>query len=538
MIPQSHLDNWKPPTDGQKQAGNYFKPRLFIAGLEIAIENPAGTVRTGQNEDGTQWLTKMQCHYGYVVGSKGSDGDEVDVYIGPNPDSQHVFVVHQAKYNDWDNYDEDKAMICFDSQTDAEQAYLAHYDDVRFMGVISAMSLDKFKRKVLSSDGNMIKSQLLDLSGLSCGCADHALEELSKAISEDQHDIWEPSNNVFISKLIELFTEKGLLRTEKINTALNGILSGVYKPIGAKPENIPGMMAQWNPVEMDVVRLYIESIPEGAWTLDDYGYLIEYLFQRYLPKAELISDAEWLVTKSHLMGKAQAAIENIATSAAIDGVVNALPATIQAANKLFNFASAEKQIMDYARLKSMDLVVSMSDANKHALKTTLLDHMHKKFSGDVTATPGKLQQSLHDNFSQLNRDFRRIALTESNESFGQGFIASLPVGAKVKRIEQYRGACSWCKKIDGKIMNVVSADDPNKDGDTSVWPGKTNYGRSSSPYRKTEDGMVKRDKSELWWVAAGAQHPHCRGRWVTQTAHEYAVNDEFTQWFKQHVGDK
>lgn len=538
MIPDKELGKWKQPTDKQKEVGNYLKPRLFIAGLEIAIENPAGTIRTGQNADGSQWLTKMQNHYGYIVGSKGADGDEVDVYVGDDPDSKTVYVVHQAQHNSWDVYDEDKCLICFTDWDSAKKAYLAHYDDDRFLWKTTSMTMDYFKKKVLQKDGEMIKSQLIDLSGLSCDCADHALEELSKAISEDQHDIWEPHDNQLISQLIELFTEKGLLKNEKINTTLNNILSGAYKPRGIKPENIPGMMAQWNQEEMNVVRLYIESIPENAWTLEDYGYLVEYLFQRYHPKDELLSDAEWLTTKSHLMGKAQSAMDGMVTTAAIDGVITALPATVNAASQLFNFASAEKEILEYAKLKSMDLVVAMSDANKHALKSTLLDHMRKQFSGDVTATQGKLQQDLFDKFSTMNRDWRRIALTESNEAFGQGFIASLPAGSRVKRIEQYRGACNFCKQIDGMEFDIVDPAKPDKNEWTEMWEGKSNYGRSSSPYKKTPDGMVKRLASEQWVPVPGAIHPHCRGRLIQLTAHEHAVSDEFTAWFNNMIKEE
>jgi hypothetical protein len=235
-----------------------------------------------------------------------------------------------------------------------------------------------------------------------------------------------------------------------------------------------------------------------------------------------------------MMGKAQAVLGTITTHAA-EGLLAALPFTVAQASDWFTFASAEKQIMEYARLKSMDLVVAMSDASRHSLKTVLLDHMHKQFSGDETATPGKLQQSLFDNFSQMNRDWRRIALTEAGNASNNGFIASLPLGSKVKRFEQYRGSCGYCKSIDGVVMTIVSPDDPNKNGDNSVWVGKDNVGRSSSPYKKTDEGMVKRDKSQLWWIPAGTVHPHCRGRWIMQTAHEHAVSDEFTDWFNNMV---
>lgn len=132
------------PTPAQAEAGNYKKPRVKWNGLEIAIENPVGTVREGKG-----WRTKMQNAYGYICRTEGVDGDEVDVYLGPNMDgASKVYVVHQRKAGDWSAYDEDKVMLGFDSEADAKAAYLKHYDDERFLGPVTAMPTDEFVTKV------------------------------------------------------------------------------------------------------------------------------------------------------------------------------------------------------------------------------------------------------------------------------------------------------------------------------------------------------------------------------------------------------
>lgn len=537
MITEKTIKKWQQPSEKQQQAGNYFKPRLFVSGLEIAIENPAGTVRTGSNADGTPWETAMTNHYGYVVGSKGADGDEVDVYIGDDPDSDQVFVVHQAQYGDWDQFDEDKCMLFFTDQDSAEQAYLSHYDDPRFLGSVTAMSLEKFKSKVLASDGKMIKSHLIDLSGLSCNCENHALEELSKSISEDQHDIWAPHENPFVENLIELFTERGLLRIDEVKTELNAWLTHTHS-IGLRPtEPLPGMAPSWSKDELSLVKLYLESLPPESWTLEDYDYLVQYLFQRYLPSGELMSDADWLVTKSHLSGKVQAHLGSMTPSVS-NAVSLELPNSIFGNPVLLTLSSAEKQIMSYARLRAMDSVVAMTDAARHSVKSVMLDSMQKQLSGDESENTGKLQQALFDKFSVMNRDWRRIALTEAGEACNQGFISSLPVSSKVKRLEMYNGACGFCKKLDGRIFNVVSADDPDKNGETDVWPGKTNIGRSISPRKRTENGLELRHSGERFWCAAGVQHPHCRGRWIPLSQPHDGDSTEFSDWFNQHIGAK
>lgn len=150
---------WEQPTALQAKAGNYFKPRMDWNGLEIAIENPAGSVRVGRG-----WKTKMVNDYGYICESGGVDGDEVDVYIGPNPENaKMVYVVHQRKGGEWKSYDEDKCMIGFDSEALARDAYLKHYDDARFLGPISAMTVDAFVAKVKATKDKpaMIKMMMV-----------------------------------------------------------------------------------------------------------------------------------------------------------------------------------------------------------------------------------------------------------------------------------------------------------------------------------------------------------------------------------------
>ncbi len=105
-------------------------------------------------------------------------------------------------------------------------------------------------------------------------------------------------------------------------------------------------------------------------------------------------------------------------------------------------------------------------------------------------------------------------MTETGECLVMGMVAAQTPGTKVKRHEAYKGACSWCKSIDGKVFTVVSEDAPAKDGETEIWVGKTNVGRSASPRMRQGGHLVERPSAEMWWPAAGLQHPHCRGGWL------------------------
>lgn len=109
------------PTEAQKEAGNYTKGHARVAGLDVSIENPAGSKRR------PEWPTLKQ-HYGYVKGSVGMDKDHLDVFVKPGTPEDWkgtVYVVNQKK--DDGRPDEHKAMVGFDSREAARAAYLENY---------------------------------------------------------------------------------------------------------------------------------------------------------------------------------------------------------------------------------------------------------------------------------------------------------------------------------------------------------------------------------------------------------------------------
>ena len=139
------------PTDAQIKSGNYKKRQIDWNGLVISIENEAGSIRRGTNSYGKPWETRMLYPYGYIRSTMGVDGDHVDCFLGPNMDAPIVYVIHQRKHGAWSQYDEDKCMIGFDSEDEAKSAFLACYDDPRFLGPITVMSVDEFREKVLAT---------------------------------------------------------------------------------------------------------------------------------------------------------------------------------------------------------------------------------------------------------------------------------------------------------------------------------------------------------------------------------------------------
>lgn len=153
----THPDNDRPePTEAQKEAGNYAKGHVRLGGMELAIENPAGSERKGVDASGKAWSTTMQSHYGYIKGTIGRDKDHIDVFVKPGTaeiaDDAKVYVVDQ-KNPDNGRFDEHKVMIGFDSQPEAEAAYLANYTPGwKGMGDVTESTLADFRKWTRDGD--------------------------------------------------------------------------------------------------------------------------------------------------------------------------------------------------------------------------------------------------------------------------------------------------------------------------------------------------------------------------------------------------
>lgn len=150
------------PSQAQIEAGNYKKRHVRFQGLDIAIENPKGSVRSGVDRGGKAWSIKMHADYGYVNGSMGVDGDQVDVFIGPQADAETVYIVTTMSPPNFIKRDENKCMLGYGSAAEAKSAFLAHYDDKRFFGSMLSMPVDEFKAKVLATKDKpaMIKAHV------------------------------------------------------------------------------------------------------------------------------------------------------------------------------------------------------------------------------------------------------------------------------------------------------------------------------------------------------------------------------------------
>ena len=131
LLMLSPPDLGPPPTPNREE--HPYEGTLNWRGLRILVENKAGSTRSGVDPNGKPWSIRMQAHYGEFEGSQGTDGDPLDVYVGPHLDAPVAYVVHQ-KVPGTNLDDEDKVIVGVDGLDQARALYRAHYNKAGFWG--------------------------------------------------------------------------------------------------------------------------------------------------------------------------------------------------------------------------------------------------------------------------------------------------------------------------------------------------------------------------------------------------------------------
>lgn len=145
---QLNLPPLPEPTEAQIASGTYKKHHIRLHGLDIAIENPKGSVRKGVDPVTKKvWSVTMPYDYGYIKRTTGADGDHVDVCIGPDETSDKVWVVDQVDLNSG-AFDEHKCVFGCANEVEAMALYQSGFSDGHGhdrMGAVTGMSMEEFK---------------------------------------------------------------------------------------------------------------------------------------------------------------------------------------------------------------------------------------------------------------------------------------------------------------------------------------------------------------------------------------------------------
>ncbi|RVT91449.1 hypothetical protein EOD42_22600 [Rhodovarius crocodyli] len=373
---------------------------------------------------------------------------------------------------------------------------------------------------------------LLDIGAVPEAHCNDCIEGLFKAMAVDPRgdgdaSIWERHHDPFIAQHIEDVTAWMQRILQAIQDELIAYMGG--KPLGALRK-----AADWEDMRqarLDVVRARLEAKGPAHFGIGDWMDLADLLLAEYLPEGVITSMADFMAVRAALLGKIKAAMDRSARpNPGAAAIASALPMRRRDLPPKV-LTGVESAILDIAAARAAMFISDLADDTRKRIKAVLLERLQMQVLGEQGGTPEYLRSALFDEFGQLNRDWRRIAVTEIGEAHNTGFIAGQPLGAKVRRVEAYRGACDFCKSINGKTFRVVAPGDPKRNGNSDVWVGKTNARRRASSKRRDGGVMVERSPDERWWVAAGVQHPHCRGSWTyVPEAKPAGVDPAFMAW--------
>jgi hypothetical protein len=426
-----------------------------------------------------------------------------------------------------------------DRETGRLQAYVEHIRAI-LESKPGLGAVHTFFRKSLAPWVHIMPSPvqtpiLVDLQHVPCGCADHALETLHKAIAEQPNDgmLWRPHESPYLRTLVEVVYQTGARHLQAAQEALCAAL-GLGHPVALLRK-----ADAWTDDEIAAVKSRLKK-PLAEYRPADWLELVDLIVQTRLPPEFIAAQADLLAWKAALAGALQAIAEGGNTASPADlGALMDRVATGSAAMPLAvarTRDAAQIAAMDFAKARIGLHLRGLAEAARQRMSLLIVRHVEERGLG----RRAELQSTLMEAFGALNHDWRRIAITEAGETANTAYLASLPHGTKVKRVEHYEGACPFCRKLDGMVFTWSTEPLGQEQGWTHVWPGKTNVGRSASPRKQTDDGLVERTESELWWPAAGLQHVNCRGRWVSvpDETPPPGVDPEFSAWLRRAVQER
>ena len=134
----------------QREAGNARVGRVYLHGLEVAVEYPKGSIRKGKGGDGKVWSRVMRNHYGRLNRvPAAADGEPVDVFIGDHPEAQLAFRFEFLTRDG--EHDEDKYVLGVRNLAEAKKVIRDNYPDGFLetrIGEIRGMLMSDFKSHV------------------------------------------------------------------------------------------------------------------------------------------------------------------------------------------------------------------------------------------------------------------------------------------------------------------------------------------------------------------------------------------------------
>jgi hypothetical protein len=212
---------------------------------------------------------------------------------------------------------------------------------------------------------------------------------------------------------------------------------------------------------------------------EDYDRLITATTDKWRAEGRITTRAQRLAVAAHIAGhlRAQAAPH------------------ADARRYITEIGDRERERVQYANARAAMYVTRLDENTRYAMRQVIYGWEQDRGS------PSRLEQSLREAFAALNRDWRRIAITEASFSRANGVLGALRTGTRVEW-RAAADACPHCRRLHLRSFEVVAADAAERDPQSHVWVGKASAERG-------EDGK----RRPVGSYPAIPLHPHCRCAW-------------------------
>ena len=205
-----------------------------------------------------------------------------------------------------------------------------------------------------------------------------------------------------------------------------------------------------------------------------------------------------------------------------------LPRTLQEAVKKYNLSQREIRSIQFSMARTGEHITKIGESARQTVIKNVIDaQMERKGSSQLAQD---LFHEVTDTSSNLNRDWRRVSLFESNASSQAGFLA----GCKESEVVVWKAqpnACQLCRQLDGKKFTVrseapedYSQYEPGskkykelaKIFDETIWVNKLNIGRSSAKRQRLDSGEYRMREHHELYSPTIPLHPNCRCYWLKE----------------------
>ena len=247
--------------------------------------------------------------------------------------------------------------------------------------------------------------------------------------------------------------------------------------------------------------------------------------------------------------------------------VSRMPRYLIEAAQEYGLTLQEVKALEFAIEESAALMSNTTQSTIQTVRNIVVESVKKR--GNAESLGGDIR-SLVNEAGELNRNWRRVAITETNSVFNNGYLSALSQGDWVVGVSM-PDCCEHCDdEINGKVfkvrneapidyMSLSPESDEYKEiakiWETEIWAGKNNYGRTFSKQKRIDSEIgnkpanLRAKEHHEHGMPATPAHPNCRCRWSYINPEAMYVDEdkqlrlrleneaEWADWYAKNIGD-